>query len=544
MRQIKTRSHPVVKLIHAMGDDSTVAMAAKVSFDKHDDPRLSDEDHIRGLINFLVKNKHHSTLEHCQFTFYIECPLFVRSEIMRHRTCVTGDTVVRLASPNGVKNSRHKTIATIWENWHLGVPDQSPKERQVNVVYRKREGNWRVSYVYHDGKTADGRDNRGVAEVGIFDTESEALAAAEPYRTTWRRRKLPSTRNIYAVSVDEETGKSISNRIVDVRKMGVKPVVKITTLDGRSLRLTADHEVRTPNGYVPAGELQSDDVIHVIGTYGVSSPDPLVSKELRAGIGHWSSRERRLRLSRIPTSEKVECYLCENKFDRDDVELDHVVPVVKDLKLALDSDNLEFACTDCHRKKTNIENAFKRGGLQAGAVEDVILSVVPDGEEEVYDLEMEAPNHNFTANGIIVHNCSFNEVSARYSTWDFEFHVPSPDRPLVQSGKPGAYHFIAGDETQYAVALRAMERSYQQAIDSYDQMVEAGIAKEVARNTLPVGTYTKFYMSLNARNLMHFLGLRLDPTATDEIRRVAQLMEAYLEERMPITYAAWKDSNA
>ena len=101
------------------------------------------------------------------------------------------------------------------------------------------------------------------------------------------------------------------------------------------------------------------------------------------------------------------------------------MPVVKDLKLALDSDNLEFACTDCHRKKTNIENAFKRGGLQSGAVEDVILSVVPDGEEEVYDLEMEAPNHNFTANGIIVHNCSFNEVSARYSTWDFEFHVLS-----------------------------------------------------------------------------------------------------------------------
>ena len=161
----------------------------------------------------------------------------------------------------------------------------------------------------------------------------------------------------------------------------------------------------------------------------------------------------------------------------------------------------------------------------------------------MYDLEMEAPNHNFTANGIIVHNCSFNEVSARYSTWDFEFHVPSPDRPLVQSGKPGAYHFIAGDETQYAVAVRSMERSYIQAMESYDQMIDAGIAKEVARNVLPVGVYTKFYMSLNARNLMHFLGLRLDPTATDEIREVASQMEAFLEERMPITYAAWKDTN-
>lgn len=225
MREIKTRSEPTVKLVRSTGSDVDVAMAAKVSFDRHDDPRLEDPDHIRGLINFLVKNKHHSTLEHCHFTFYIECPLFVRSEIQRHRTA------------------------------------------------------------------------------------------------------------------------------------------------------------------------------------------------------------------------------------------------------------------------------------------------------------------------------SFNEISGRYSTWDFEFHIPDTDRPLVQAGKPGAYEFVEGTQDQYAIARRNMETSYKHSLDAYHAMIDAGVAKEVARNTLPLGLYTKFYMSVNARNLMGFLGLRLDSTATDEIRRVALEMSKHLEDTMPITYAAWKEHN-
>lgn len=225
MTDIALRTEPMVKLVRSTGTDIDVAMAAKVSFDRHDDQRLEDPEHIRGLINFLVKNKHHSTLEHCHFTFYIECPLFVRSEIMRHRTS------------------------------------------------------------------------------------------------------------------------------------------------------------------------------------------------------------------------------------------------------------------------------------------------------------------------------SYNEISARYSTWDFEFHIPDSERPLVQAGRPGAYNFVPGTPDQQAVAIKMMERAYTCAVESYYAMLEAGIAKEVARNVLPVGLYTKFYMSVNARNLMHFLDLRLDPTATDEIRRVASQMETHLKAAMPITYAAWKECN-
>ena len=138
---------------------------------------------------------------------------------------------------------------------------------------------------------------------------------------------------------------------------------------------------------------------------------------------------------------------------------------------------------------------------------------------------------------------SFNEISGRYSTWDFEFHMPSLDRPLIQQGKPGKYEFVEGTPEQRAIVIANHRRSYEVAVESYENMIEAGVAKEVARNVFPVGLYTKFYMSVNARNLMHFLDLRLDPTATYEIREVAALMEGPLEATMPITYAAWKETN-
>ena len=66
-----------------MGSDLTVVNSARVSFgvEKHE---LNDRD--KKLINYLIKHRHTSTLEHCSMTFKFTVPLFVRSQHMRHRT--------------------------------------------------------------------------------------------------------------------------------------------------------------------------------------------------------------------------------------------------------------------------------------------------------------------------------------------------------------------------------------------------------------------------------------------------------------------------
>lgn len=137
---------------------------------------------------------------------------------------------------------------------------------------------------------------------------------------------------------------------------------------------------------------------------------------------------------------------------------------------------------------------------------------------------------------------SYNEESARYKELDPVFYVPPPGRPLVQTGKPGHYTFEEGTNLQYQRSLLNMEHAYQQAYDGYLDMLEEGIAREVARAVLPVGIYSSMYATCNPRSLMAFLGLRTDdhrahfPSKPQwEIAQAARAMEAIFEECYPIT---------
>src|SRR5690625_6123278 len=71
-----------VDLIQSMGSDETVARSARVSTGKD----LLEQGKIEGLINYLVREGHTSTLEHCAATLRFEVPIFVAREMMRHRT--------------------------------------------------------------------------------------------------------------------------------------------------------------------------------------------------------------------------------------------------------------------------------------------------------------------------------------------------------------------------------------------------------------------------------------------------------------------------
>ena len=70
-------------------------------------------------------------------------------------------------------------------------------------------------------------------------------------------------------------------------------------------------------------------------------------------------------------------------------------------------------------------------------------------------------------------------------------------------------------------------------------MLDQGVAKEVARAILPVGIYTQFYWTLNARSLMNFLTLRNAEAAQYEIRTYAKAVERLFAEKMPITHACF-----
>jgi thymidylate synthase (FAD) len=144
---------------------------------------------------------------------------------------------------------------------------------------------------------------------------------------------------------------------------------------------------------------------------------------------------------------------------------------------------------------------------------------------------------------------SYNEESGRYRELRPVFYVPGPERKLVQVGKPGAYDFEDGTKGQHELTVNEIKATCTQAYESYQRMLDAGIAREVARAVLPVTLYSSMYVTMNARSLMNFLSLRTKREGTHfpsfpqrEIEMVAELMENAWEPLMPMTAAAFNAS--
>jgi thymidylate synthase (FAD) len=134
---------------------------------------------------------------------------------------------------------------------------------------------------------------------------------------------------------------------------------------------------------------------------------------------------------------------------------------------------------------------------------------------------------------------SFNEFSMRYAKATEDFYVPEPGDVRSQVGKPGAYSFEPVDDELAEETRRELEALYAEAYTTYARLVEKGVARELARAVMPVGAYTQFYWTVNARALMNFVSLRNAEFAQLEIRRYAEAVEAFFAEKMPVTHAAF-----
>src|SRR4051812_39359883 len=134
---------------------------------------------------------------------------------------------------------------------------------------------------------------------------------------------------------------------------------------------------------------------------------------------------------------------------------------------------------------------------------------------------------------------SFNEFSMRYARATDEFYVPEADDVRSQVGKPGAYTFEPVEPELAEHTREEIRKVYETAYATYEQLVEAGVARELARAVLPVGAYTEFYWTVNARSLMNFLSLRSAEAAQREIRRYSLACEDLFSEAMPVTYDAF-----
>ena len=141
---------------------------------------------------------------------------------------------------------------------------------------------------------------------------------------------------------------------------------------------------------------------------------------------------------------------------------------------------------------------------------------------------------------------SYNEESGRYKVLEPIFYVPSKERKLIQVGKAGAYDFVDGTTEQFDLVTEQTKHACEVAYSSYQTMLDAGVAREVARIVLPVTIYSSAYVTMNARALMNFLSLRRKAEGSHfpsfpqrEIEMVAEKYEEEFQKLMPLTHAAF-----
>jgi thymidylate synthase (FAD) len=141
---------------------------------------------------------------------------------------------------------------------------------------------------------------------------------------------------------------------------------------------------------------------------------------------------------------------------------------------------------------------------------------------------------------------SYNERSGRYSEMLPEFFGFDEDRKIVPSEnhKPSKPDFVKGTPEQIESVRGALEHAYQVAWDEYQDMLDDGIANEVARSVLPLALASEMYVTVNARSVMNFLSLRTlgHPKASfvsrpqREIADVADKIEDEFARLFPLTY--------
>jgi thymidylate synthase (FAD) len=113
---------------------------------------------------------------------------------------------------------------------------------------------------------------------------------------------------------------------------------------------------------------------------------------------------------------------------------------------------------------------------------------------------------------------SYNEISGRYVNTEPEWYIPNT----------------------FPEEMRKIQKSYSKSYENYIDLMNSGVKREQARAILGTGMYSTAYISANLRAWLHFLTLRTDEHAQEEIRKYANGIKHILKERFPNIMEEWE----
>lgn len=159
---------------------------------------------------------------------------------------------------------------------------------------------------------------------------------------------------------------------------------------------------------------------------------------------------------------------------------------------------------------------------------------------EMAELKFEIKMPIFVCRQWIRHRtANVNEMSARYTVLPSEMFVPEELHLQSDENNQGREgHMEKSDESK---CLKLIDWTNEKVYAVYEELLEAGVTRELARGVLPLNVYTKMVWKIDLHNLFHFLKLRLDPHAQKEIRVYAEVIEKLVALKFPLAYEAFVD---
>ncbi len=561
--------HGFVRVIDYLGDDAAIVQAARVSYGKGT-KRVSED---RGLIRYLMRHHHTTPFEMCELKLHCKLPIFVARQWVRHRTaCLTGDTILSFDLPGARhRGGRHHysvTLERFHRRWHDGLQVRRGTHKPsfvarvepgrvydipalARLVGRREET---LRNMIRDGYL---RAKRVRSRILVRGEDWHSWACRRPSVTVPMRERLAS---MQLRMCNEETGAIEHTRVVDVWATGVKPVFKVRLENGYEIRMTRDHRCLTERGWMTLAEATGLHARHDGGvTWNGDAPAFAVNGAAPHRSADWlaAQRARGLDVSQIALAAGVSYHT---------------------IRKSLRDHGLQFSTAERSRLSGLVQRGqrrtlrrrpwtaeFRERVRQARSIAKTlpeprrlwrtfsrVQSIEYAGEEETYDLAVCGPFHNFVANGFIVHN-SVNEYSGRYSILDREFYVPSGEALAAQSSQNRQGRAESLPAGRAAAVLQLLKDDAARCYGHYQELLneddagrplrpgEPGLARELARINLPISLYTQWYWKIDLHNLLHFLELRADPHAQEEIRAYAFVIGDVVQRWVPLAWEAFVD---
>ncbi|GGA11905.1 FAD-dependent thymidylate synthase [Okeania sp. KiyG1] len=493
-------------------------------------------------------------IEHPQITF--NCGFFPHSVMQQARThrigcCLSGNTKVRFghSSLSKGENYYEETIEKLANLWHYGRKHQQ--------------------------------------------TSNDAKYMQESI----------SRRTI--LTLDTKTNQLVSSKITNIYINGEKETYTIKTVSGKEIRATLEHQFWTNQGWKRLKEFDNNTQLCEVQLTGIeegvrSQPTPRPSQEGKSGVRRENcmgtltlnnfeyrvdggvlnpQKKDKMAPQEINFMEKEildEKWMPGNLYEKSTINsIDFLLPRNKNKtqlcevgltgnKIALQDinflqqeilDEKSIAVNYYPKSTTNFIDylfpvpcsLFPKNNNNLSCNRGIFVeieSIEKFGKEITYDIEVEHPEHNFIANGLVVHN-SFDVQSYRYCSG--KVIAVAEGKTDIETAfylRPvGEYSDRQGKKYYYSPEQREQDLQWcLEAAKKYKLDLEFGMSEEHARGKIPFDYRQHFIVSFNCRSLLHFLDLRFKKNAQLEIQKLCELMWPHFQDWVP-NIAEWYEQN-